>query len=165
MSWFKNSSSLMPIRRKENLRPAMRRNLFDLMDDYLQDWELLPRSLANLPSFSNVPATLVPAVNFSETDNSYVYEVELPGVKKEDIKIDVSDSELVIHGEKKTFEEDRRGQFYHMERSYGSFTRTLDLPSVADAGKIEAKMEHGVLRIEVAKSPDSGKKKQTVAIH
>jgi HSP20 family protein len=93
----------------------------------------------------------VPAVNTREADDAYYLEVDLPGVKKEDIHIDVEDNALRISGERKLQEERRDEEFYRVESVYGKFERLFSLPEDVDASKIEAEMEDGVLQIKIPK--------------
>ena len=93
----------------------------------------------------------VPAVNTREADDAYYLEVDLPGVKKENISIDVEDNALRISGERKLQEERKDEDFYRVESVYGKFERVFSLPEDVDADKIEAEMEDGVLQIKIPK--------------
>ncbi len=94
----------------------------------------------------------VPAVNTREGDKAYYIEVDLPGVKKEDIKIDVHDNILTVSGERKIKEERKDDDFYRVESLYGKFERSFTLPDDVDSDKIEAKDENGVLLITIPKA-------------
>jgi len=107
-----------------------------------------------LPRISGSPGgvgTLNPSVDIKETKNDYKITVEVPGVEENDIKLELSGSALTIRGEKKheTAKEDEN--YYCVERSYGSFCRTLSLPADANEDGIEAKFRNGVLTITVAR--------------
>lgn len=101
----------------------------------------------------------VPQVDVSETKTHYHYQVSVPGMKKEDISINVNDNLLTISGERK-FEDEKKeeGQYHLVENRYGSFSRTLTLPGNADADNIEAKYENGILDISVKKTKESSGK-------
>jgi len=92
-----------------------------------------------------------PIVNTREGDDAYYVEVELPGVKKEDISIDVNEDVLTISGERKIKEEQKEENFYKVESVYGKFERSFNLPEDVDTDKIEAKSENGVLEIKIPK--------------
>ncbi len=93
----------------------------------------------------------VPVVNTREADDAYYIEVELPGVKKEDISIDVNDDTLTISGERKVKEEHKEDNFYKVESVYGKFERSFSLPEDVDTDKIEATSKNGVLEIKIPK--------------
>ena len=92
-----------------------------------------------------------PSVNTREDDKAYYIEVDLPGVKKEDIKVDVKDNTLTISGERKFKEEVKEEDYYKIETSIGKFSRTFTLPEDADVENIDAKSENGVLEIVIPK--------------
>jgi HSP20 family protein len=93
----------------------------------------------------------VPAVNTREADDAYYLEVDVPGVKKEDISIDVEDNALRISGERKLEKSRVDDEFYRVESLYGKFERVFNLPEDVDPSKIEAEMEDGVLYIKIPK--------------
>jgi len=94
----------------------------------------------------------VPAVNTREADDAYYIEVDLPGVKKEDISIDVDDNVLTISGERKVEEARKEEEFYRIESVYGTFERSFTLPEDVDADKIEAEARDGVLTVKIPKA-------------
>ncbi|WP_456403800.1 Hsp20/alpha crystallin family protein [Hydrogenimonas sp.] len=95
----------------------------------------------------------VPTVNTREDENAYVVEVDLPGVKKEDIKVNIDPEKrtLTISGERKFKEEVKKEDYYKVESSYGKFMRTFSLPENVDAENIDAKTEDGVLTVTLPK--------------
>ncbi len=92
-----------------------------------------------------------PSVNTREDEKAYYIEVDLPGVKKEDIKVDVKENALTISGERKFKEEVKEDDYYKIETSIGKFSRTFTLPEDADVENIDAKSENGVLDIVIPK--------------
>ena len=115
-------------------------------------WE---RPLAELPA-------LGPSVDIIDRHDEVVVRAEVPGYKKEDIEISVSDSRLTIRGETKTEEKEEKGDYYRCEISRGAFTRTLDLPATVDEGKAKAAMKDGVLELTLPKVEKA--KRRTIAI-
>jgi len=93
----------------------------------------------------------IPAINTREEDNAYVIEVDLPGVDKKDIDIDIKDNTLVISGERKMKEESKEDDYYKVESVYGTFERSFTLPEDADVDKIDAKSVDGVLEVTIPK--------------
>lgn len=103
----------------------------------------------------------VPAVNVTETDNEYRVTAELPGMDQNDVELSIHNGSLTIKGEKKKETEEKKEGFYRMERSYGTFHRTLPLPQEVDAEHVEATFKKGVLTVTLPKLPElqSGAKK------
>jgi HSP20 family protein len=106
----------------------------------------------------------IPVVNTREGDDAYYIEVELPGVKKEDISIDVNEDVLTISGERKIKDEQKDENFYKVESAYGKFERSFNLPEDVDTDKIEAKTENGVLEIKIPKVQKVEKKPKKIEI-
>ena len=106
----------------------------------------------------------IPAVNTREGDDAYYIEVDLPGVKKEDINIDVHDNILTVSGERKLEEERKDDEFYRVESFYGKFERSFTLPEDVDSDKIEAKDENGVLLITIPKAQQVDKAPKKIEI-
>jgi HSP20 family protein len=104
-----------------------------------------------------------PAVDLYEKDDHFMITAELPGVDKNDIKIDLKDRLLTLSGERTYDNEVKEENYYRRERSYGKFQRAFTLPADVDSDKIKAEFKDGVLRIEVPK-PEEQKAKQ-VTIH
>jgi len=100
----------------------------------------------------------IPAVDVSETDDAVIVKVDVPGVNPEDMEISLVDNVLVIKGEKKREEEEKKENFYRMERFYGSFMRSIQLPCEVEEDKIEATYKDGVLKIVLPKKPEEKKK-------
>lgn len=93
-----------------------------------------------------------PAIDVAEQDEAVLVRAEVPGCKADDIEISVHGNTLTISGEKKFEEEKKEKGYYHMESSYGSFRRELNLPSEVDASKIEAVCKDGVLSVTLPKA-------------
>ncbi len=93
----------------------------------------------------------LPAVNEREDEKAYYLEIDLPGVKKEDINVEVKDNILRISGERKFKKEEEDKGYKRVESFFGKFERSFTLPADADAEKIEAKAEDGVLTIVIPK--------------
>ena len=98
------------------------------------------------------PRAWAPAVDIYETDEKMVIKVELPGLKKEDIDIEVRDSTLTLKGERKFEKEIKRESYHRVERAYGSFQRSFTLPSTVKQEAIEASFKEGILEISLPKA-------------
>lgn len=100
--------------------------------------------------------SFVPSLDVKEDNESMNIIAELPGLSKDDVQIKVRDGVLRLSGEKKfSNEEGSSGNYYHVERRYGSFTRSFSLPNTVDPGKIHASMKDGVLRLVIPKRPEA----------
>ncbi|WP_035602290.1 Hsp20/alpha crystallin family protein [Haloferula sp. BvORR071] len=100
---------------------------------------------------STATAEWVPVVDVLEDEKEYLIKAELPEVAKENVRVVVENGRLVISGERK-FEKQENGAKYHrVERSYGSFLRSFNLPENADPEKVEAEFKDGVLRVHLGK--------------
>ncbi len=134
---------LTPVRRTQNWLPSIFNDFFDT------DWMEKANSTA-------------PAINVFETENSYEVELAAPGLTKEDFKVNVdSDDNLVISMEKKTdnSEKDKKGRYLRREFSYRQFEQCMVLPDDANKEKISAKVENGVLKIDMPKVSEAEIKK------
>jgi HSP20 family protein len=100
-----------------------------------------------------------PMVDICDTKNAIVVTAELPGVKKEDISIEVKDNILTIRGERSEDSEVKEENYYRRERSFGSFQRSFSMPTEIKPESIKASFKDGVLKIEVPK-PEEKKPKQ-----
>lgn len=105
-------------------------------------------------------APMTPAIDVTESDKQYTVTVELPGVDRDDVSVEVQGGTLSIRGEKKREEKKEKGRW--IERSYGSFQRAFTLPSDAQADKVEASFKNGVLTLEIPRSEE--KKPRVVAV-
>ncbi|BAU23945.1 heat shock protein Hsp20 [Caldimicrobium thiodismutans] len=99
-----------------------------------------------------------PAVDVSETDDEVIVKADLPGVKPEEIEINLVDNVLTIKGEKKREAEEKKENYYRVERYYGSFMRAIQLPSEVDVEKVKAQYKDGVLKVTLPKKPEAKKK-------
>ena len=100
---------------------------------------------------SSVSDDFSPTINTREGEYAYHIEVDLPGVKKEDINIQVEDNVLVVSGERKVKKEIKEENYYKIESSFGSFSRSFSLPEEVDVENIHAESEDGVLEVTVPK--------------
>jgi HSP20 family protein len=101
-----------------------------------------------------LPGTWAPTVDVLETEDTYLIFAELPGVRRDDIQLQVKDRRLELSGRRQPLGENRN--FLRMERSYGPFRRTFDLGAPVDVDGITAGFEHGVLRVQVPKRREGG---------
>lgn len=122
----------------------------DMFEDFLGDWGEFP---------ARTEARLSPAIDVSETEEEYRVSVEVPGISREDIELTVEQGRLHIRGEKKEETREEEEDHLRVERSYGSFSRTIPLPSTVDEEKIEAAYQDGVLDIHLPKTGEAAGRK------
>jgi HSP20 family protein len=104
------------------------------------------------PSGGNTTARRwTPAMDLLETDDAFVIRADLPGLSESDVSIELEDNVLTVSGERKVEHEDKREGFYRVERSYGSFSRSLTLPKGVDPEAVTASFDRGVLEVRVPK--------------
>jgi len=99
-----------------------------------------------------------PTVDVYEDDKKVTLKAELPGVKKEDLDINITEDEITLSGEKKKEEKVEEKDYYRIERSYGSFTRKVALPAEVDSAQAKASFKDGMLEITVPKKAPAKKK-------
>ena len=107
-------------------------------------------------------AEWAPLVDISEDDKEYLINAELPGVKKEDVKVTAEEGTLTIMGERKFEKEVKGRRFHRIERAYGSFGRSFSLPDDANPSRVSAEFKDGVLTVHLVK--DEKAKPQQVEV-
>jgi HSP20 family protein len=147
-----NLRSLIPIGRSRDVARreyspfwSLQREIDRLFDDFTRGF----------PSFSTTAGSggqeLLPAMDVTETDTEIELTAELPGLEEKDVQINLADNVLTIRGEKKSERDEKTKDYRVVERSYGSFYRTLELPAGVDPDKIKASIAKGVLKVVVPK--------------
>jgi HSP20 family protein len=119
------------------------------------------RAFTSSPAFSRWPSMFgedgggrhewLPAVDIRETDNEYLVNADLPGIRREDVKVRLEDNVLTVEGERKQEKEAKGERSHRVERVYGSFLRRFTLPEDADPGHVSAECKDGVLSVHVPK--------------
>lgn len=140
---------LLPAERRSAMETPQRpKTMSDLMEDM---WRT--------PLESTLGQTEYPAVNISEDEQAITVEAELPGMESKDIDVTLQRNMLHLQGEKRFEEEKKEGNYQRIERSYGSFSRTIPLSSTVDEDKVKASFKNGILTINLPKKEvEQGKK-------
>lgn len=147
----------VPIRRgEERSLPALQQDMNRWFNDFFGGFGLTPFRTF----FDESWDSFSPKVNVVEGDKEIKISAELPGMDEKDINVSLSHGVLTINGEKKEEEEHRGKNYYRMERSYGSFRRSIPLPSEVDDDKVEAVFKKGVLTINLPKTAKAQAHKQ-----
>jgi HSP20 family protein len=106
----------------------------------------------------------IPAMDLVETGDAFVLRADLPGLSESDVSIEVEDNVLTVSGERKSAHEDRKAGYYRVERSYGSFRRSLTLPEGVDAEAVRATFDKGVLEVTVPKPDQQAPRKVQITV-
>ena len=130
--------------------------------------EELDRAFGFKPDIVRQPELLsrmwMPAIEAFERDNTFFVYVDLPGLKKEDVKIEITHAELTIEGERRFEKKEEQDYFYRAERVYGKFYRQLEIPEHVKAEGAVATFKDGVLEIKMPAIPVPEVTKRTVEI-
>ena len=105
-----------------------------------------------------------PTVDIFEDGNDVVVKAELPGIKKEDIEVNISDDVITISGEKKSEEKVEKKDYYRLERTFGSFTRSLQLPAETQTDKAKASFRDGILEVRMPKPEAAVRKVKKIQV-
>jgi HSP20 family protein len=151
--------SLIPIGRDRSIARRITTDPFTtlhqeidrLFDDFMRGWPTIGRT-----------TEFVPEMDVTETDKEIEVTVELPGLQEKDVQVNVADNLLTIKGEKKAEKEEKNKNYRLYERSYGAFSRTIELPAGIDADAIKASLSNGVLKVTVPKPAPAQVKKVEV---
>jgi HSP20 family protein len=140
---------------------------FELMEKRFDDFFRKPFSF--LPSWMPMMKMhgmeeFAPSIDIMTEGDNIVVKAELPGIKKEDIVVDLTDDTITIYGEKQKEEKVAKKDYHSIERSYGSFKRTLSLPSEVEAERASAKFKDGVLEIRIPKTEAAKEKEKRLMI-
>ncbi len=147
----------IPVKREEsNPFALLRKEMDELFDNFFQGFDLEPWG-GRLGAFS-------PDIDIVENDKEIKVKAELPGMDEKDIEVSINEDTLTIRGEKKEEQEDKGKDYYRMERSYGSFTRTIPLPVEVETDKAEAKFKKGVLTVVLPKTAKAVEGTKKIAV-
>lgn len=152
---------------KNSLVPFSRRN-----NGHISPWRALTEfqnemermMSGSFPAFREAEDLFdyTPPCDLSETDKEYSLKVDLPGIEKKDVKIEVEGSRLTVSGERREEKDEKTAKRHYQETSYGSYLRSIELPQVIDEKSVKAQFKDGVLTVTIPKNKPSNAK--TVAI-
>ena len=117
-----------------------------------------------LSSRAGASAAVAPDVDIRENDKEIIFEAELPGIDEKDIEVMVRSGVLSLKGEKKSERDEKKDTYHLVERSYGSFERSFELPDSTDEEQIKADFNKGVLRVVVPKRPEAVKSTKKIPV-
>lgn len=128
---------------------SLQREINRVFDSFTRGW----------PSLDFGTTDLAPSMDIAETDKDIEITAELPGLEEKDVQVNIADDVLTIKGEKKAEKEEKGKNYHRIERSYGSFYRSLQLPAGVNADAIKATLKNGVLKVTVTKPAAAQPKK------
>jgi len=147
------SRALSPLEEMERRIEEFFRRPFSLLGP---SW--LPR--LRMPEFEEI----TPTVDIFEEGHDIVMKAELPGMKREDIEVNITDDIITLSGEKRKEEKIEKKNYHRLERSYGSFVRSFRLPTEVQTEQVKAQFKDGILEIRVPKTEEARKKEKKVQI-
>lgn len=151
--WKREGQSTARMRENGDPFTQLQRRMNSVFDDFLGHSST---DLWNGSSF-------LPQVEMSETAKEVKVTAELPGLDEKEVEVTVTDNVLTIKGEKKE-EKDEERDFYHSERRYGFFQRSVGLPGGIDADKARARFKKGVLKVSIPKKPEAQSKRRKIEL-
>ncbi len=157
---WKRDEKKVPVKREEQ-EPfyALQRNMNRLFDDFFNGFNLAP-----FDAFGESFGAFSPRVDVSESDKEIKVAAELPGLDENDIEVSLSKNVLTISGEKKEKKEDKGQNYYRVERSYGSFRRSIPLPVEVESDKVEATFKKGILTVNLPKTAAAQKQAKQIFV-
>ena len=141
---------------------AFRRQMNRVFDDAFRGFGM--PSLVG-PAFGRMPmATLMPQIDLSESEHEIQVTAELPGIDEKDVEVILTDDMLTIRGEKKAEHEQKDRDYHLVERSHGTFSRSLPLPFAADPSQVKAGFKNGVLTVTIQKPKEVLEKQHRIEV-
>jgi HSP20 family protein len=148
--------SLPAKREDENPFAILRQEMDAMFDNFFRSFDMEP--------FESRLGAFTPKVDVVESDKEMKITAELPGIDEKDIDVSLQNDMLTIKGEKKEETEDKGKDYYRMERSYGSFSKTIALPIEVETDKVEARFKKGVLSITIPKTARTVAETKKIAV-
>ena len=108
--------------------------------------------LVNMPEDAMPFGDWLPAMDVEETDQEYLITADLPAIRREDVKVGITDGVLSIEGERKQEKEEKAKKFHKVERSFGKFVRRIAVPTDVELAKIAAEVKDGLLKVHLPKA-------------
>lgn len=176
-NWFKkengDSGHTIPVKQDKNnvgrsYSPLSLNTLHDevdrMFDQFFNGFGLSPFGSRSQMLEGITGSMLKPSLDLGATEKEYTVSVEIPGVSEKDVNLELVHDTLIIRGEKKQEKKEKKKNFYRLERSYGSFQRTLSLPEDADKERITADFKKGVLNITIPRMEVSGSRLKQIEV-
>jgi HSP20 family protein len=144
--WFSRKTQTLSIKEKRIMNNSLAYNSAAWLDQVFNDFD---------KAWGNTKSTFSPAVDVVEEKEDYVLRAELPGVSKENIKVEVKEKRLTVSGKKDSAWENKTGEYRYVESTYGTFSRSFELPRNVSGEAIRAEHQDGVLTLRIPKAKES----------
>lgn len=141
------------------------RDVEDVFDRYTRSLGMPNRMRYGRDLMPSEAGEWSPRVDISETEKEFQITAEIPGIKREDVKISIEDGVLTVHGERKEEKEEKGHKLHRVERFYGSFSRSFTLPQNTDEKHVDATFKDGLLTLVVPKKEADKPKSIEVQVH
>ncbi len=105
-----------------------------------------------------------PRIDVEDSDDEIRIRAELPGMNEKDFQVELDSNRLLLHGEKRFEDEQRKGDYFYRESRFGSFYRAIPLPCTVEIDKAQAKYRHGVLRVRLPKTADARAQRKRIRV-
>lgn len=151
------SKSVVPVSRERVVPSLFGAPLSSLQQEIDRLFDNFSRGFGALPAFKT--GDLVPSMNVGETDGEIEFTAELPGLEEKDVEVTLADNILTIRGEKKAEKEEKKKDYHLVERSFGSFSRSFEVPAGVEPSAIKASIDKGVLTVKFPKPAEAPAKK------
>ncbi len=145
--------NIIPWRKRADSMPQIQKQINGMFDNFLKGFDL-----------DVFRGGFSPALDVHETDEAVVVKAEMPGIPVEDINISLTGDVLTMSGEKKDEKEEKGENYHRIERSFGSFSRSVQLPPYINAEKVDASVKDGILTISIGKKPEVKPRKIEVKV-
>ena len=147
------------VRRRAEVEPWRFSDVERMFEDWFEDFSSRPFPRLWRPGFGRLrPISLeAPALDVYEQKDDMIIKAEMPGLTKDEIDITIDGNTLTIKGEKKKEEEVKEEDYYRCERTYGAFSRSVELPMAVQTDKVNASFKNGVLEIRLPKTEEAKK--------
>jgi HSP20 family protein len=148
------------IRTRENRTVPVQTNVFEpfrLMRDFMR-WD----PYREFGFLNEQASTFLPSFDVKETADAYQFTADMPGIRKEDLDIQLAGNRLTVSGKREAEISQEEGRIYTQERSYGTFSRSFTLPEEVESAKVAAELRDGVLHLIIPKSPEVRPRKISV---
>jgi HSP20 family protein len=158
MTPWRRSGRTLARREEDHPFLSLRREMDTLFEEFFKGFEMEPWGSGNGVNFS-------PRVNVSENEAAIQVTAELPGIDPKDVDVSLARDVLTIRGEKKEEKKEEKDNYYHVERSFGSFSRSIPLPAgLVNADQIDANFKNGVLMITLPKRAEAQATTRRIAV-
>jgi HSP20 family protein len=139
-----------------------RRNPFADLEDLTRRMDLLTNAIYGRHGMNFMMSKVFPAINITEDKEKYYVRAELPGIKANELQVEVTGRNLAISGERKIQSEGENAKYHRREREAGKFSRVIGLPGEVNADSVDARLVNGLLTVIIAKSVAAKPKQITV---